>query len=179
MYSSQASVAHLPHPVIAYSWDTARNFVAYPVISYPKKALPDLEGLLGGCCGKSRLFFLTLRGGPFGCLQGVDLEGGYADFWFHMGCEIANTETPLGFRHGVSGTVFYCFDLNRALATFTFVDYLLKLAGGIFTGHILGSRFCHCHPPNETHVGSRVHPLSGKCLLGVIRKPPQIGETSQ
>jgi hypothetical protein len=32
--SSQASVAHLPHPVIAYSWDTARNLVAYPVISY-------------------------------------------------------------------------------------------------------------------------------------------------
>jgi hypothetical protein len=32
--SSQASVAHLPHPVIAYSWDTALNLVAYPVISY-------------------------------------------------------------------------------------------------------------------------------------------------
>jgi hypothetical protein len=32
--SSQASVAHLPHPVIAYSWDTALDLVAYPVISY-------------------------------------------------------------------------------------------------------------------------------------------------
>jgi len=41
--SSQASVSallppidtlHLPHPVIAYSWDTALNLVAYPVISY-------------------------------------------------------------------------------------------------------------------------------------------------
>jgi hypothetical protein len=34
MYSSQTSAAHLPHPVIAYSWNTARNLVAYPVISY-------------------------------------------------------------------------------------------------------------------------------------------------
>jgi hypothetical protein len=33
-YSSQASVAHLPHPAITYSWDTALNLVAYPVISY-------------------------------------------------------------------------------------------------------------------------------------------------
>jgi hypothetical protein len=32
--SSQASVAHLPHPVIAYSWGAALNLVAYPVISY-------------------------------------------------------------------------------------------------------------------------------------------------
>jgi len=32
--SSQASVAHLPHPVIAYSWDAALKLVAYPVISY-------------------------------------------------------------------------------------------------------------------------------------------------
>jgi hypothetical protein len=31
--SSQASVAHLPHPVIAYSWGAALNLVAYPVIS--------------------------------------------------------------------------------------------------------------------------------------------------
>jgi len=41
MYSSQASVAHLPHPVIAYSWDTALNLVAYPMISY-EKALSEL-----------------------------------------------------------------------------------------------------------------------------------------
>jgi hypothetical protein len=32
--SFQASVAHLPHPVIAYSWGAALNLVAYPVISY-------------------------------------------------------------------------------------------------------------------------------------------------
>jgi hypothetical protein len=34
MYNSQASAAHLPHPVIAYSWGGALNLVAYPVISY-------------------------------------------------------------------------------------------------------------------------------------------------
>ena len=32
--SSQASVAHLPHPVIAYSWGAALSLVIYPVISY-------------------------------------------------------------------------------------------------------------------------------------------------
>ena len=31
---SQASVAHLPHPVIAYSWGAALNLIASPVISY-------------------------------------------------------------------------------------------------------------------------------------------------
>jgi hypothetical protein len=36
MYSSQASAAHLPHPVIAYSWGVALTLVAYPVISYQK-----------------------------------------------------------------------------------------------------------------------------------------------
>ncbi|OGQ87516.1 MAG: hypothetical protein A2512_04505 [Deltaproteobacteria bacterium RIFOXYD12_FULL_56_24] len=36
--SSQASVAHLPHPAIAYSWDTVLHLVAYPVISYPETA---------------------------------------------------------------------------------------------------------------------------------------------
>jgi hypothetical protein len=48
MYSFQASVAHLPHPVIAYSWGRsgAELGVAYPVLNYGSPYIQDFAAIV-------------------------------------------------------------------------------------------------------------------------------------